>query len=349
MHSTALLLRAIALSGVFTTVSLSVMAQDDNPSDWNHFGLGFRMGFNIQARFMNAGFVAAPVAPAAPAAGGAVNRAYSDGFVNVDSSGNANGNGTGSPQTWNWGYLHSSQVVGDTLLMHAASGSSGAEDSCNNDPNLGFELSYIRDLGHETWGRWGIKAAFGLTDMDFSSSDTLSASAPFITDTYPLNGVTPPIAPYTGSFNGPGPVIGSTPTRSTTVETAIITGNRSLDATLYDFRLGPVVDLDLTKRLSIELGGGLALGVVDGTFVFNETTTTTSGVTSSSGSTSSVGCLVGAYAEAGLSFRVCSAASLFGAAQFQYLGTFNQSVSGRSVQLDLSQSVFCALGFKVHF
>ena len=315
MHSTASFLRAIAIGGVFTAVPLLVLAQDDNPSDWNHFGLDFRMGFNIQAKFTGAGVLAAPPPPSA---GPAVNRTYSDGFVNVDSSGNA-GN-----LTWNWGYQHSGQVSGGTLLMHDTSVSGG---SINDDPNLGFEVSYVRDLGHESWGRWGVKVAFGYTEMD------LRTSVQLITDAYQLGGVTPPLAPYAGSFSGPGSVIGSSPTRSIAPG-----GNWSLDATLYDFRLGPTVDLNITKRLSVELGGGLAVGVVDSTFAVNETTTT-----------SSTACQVGAYAEAGLAYRVAKAASLFAGAQFQYLGDFNQSVGGRSVQLDLSQSIFCLVGLELHF
>lgn len=340
MHVRPSLLCAIAIGGILTAVPLPVLAQDDNPSDWNHFGLDFRMGFNIQAKFMNAGVMAAP---AGPAAGPAANRTYSDGFVNVDRSGNS------GSQTWNWGYQHASQVSGDTLLMHATSVSSGPGDSRNDDPNLGFELSYVRDLGHESWGRWGLKAAFGYTAMNLRSGDPLSASAQFITDTYQLNGITPPIAPYSGSFSGPGAVIGSIPTRSIAPGTAAITSDRSLDATLYDLRLGPIVELDIAKNLSVELGGGLAFGMVDSTFAFNETTTAASGAVSSSGSSSGTGGQVGAYAEAGLAYRVCSAASLFGGVQFQYLGDFNQSIGVHNAQLDLSQSVFCVLGFRFHF
>jgi hypothetical protein len=340
MHSTASFLRALALGGISSALPLSLLAQDANPSDWNHLGLNLQLGFNIQAKFSNAGVVAAP---AAPAAGSAVNRAYTDGFVNVDSSGNA------GSQTWNWGYQHALQVSGDTLLMHAASVSSGAGDSRNADPNPGFEFSYVRDLGHESWGRWGIKAAFGYTEMNLRTSDALSASAQLITDTYPLGGVTPPLAPYAGSFSGPGAVIGTSSTRSIVSETATITGSRSLDSTLYDFHLGPTVALNITGRLSAELGGGLAFGVVDSTFAFNETITLTSGATSASGRTSRTGCQVGGYAEAGLAYRLCRAASLFGGVQFQSLGDFNQSVGGRGAQLDLSQSVFCVLGIELHF
>jgi hypothetical protein len=329
MHSTVSFLRAIALGGVLAAVPLSVLAEDVNPSEWNHFGLDFRMGFNIQAKFTGPVVLAAP---SPPSAGPAVNRAYSDGFVNVDSSGNA-GN-----LTWNWGYHHASQISGDTVLMHAASGSSGAVSSDSDDPNLGFELSYMRDLGHESWGRWGIKAAFGYTTID------LRTGAQLITDAYPLNGVVPPIAPYAGSFSGPGVVIGSLPTRSTAPG-----GNWCLDATLYDFHLGPAVALDITRRLSVELGGGLAVGLVDSTFAFHDTTPTAPGAGSSSGSASNTGWLVGAYAEAGFAYRVAKAASLFAGARFQYLGDFNQSVGGRSAQLDLSQSIFCVLGLELHF
>jgi hypothetical protein len=340
MQSTARSWLAAALGAVCAIVPLSVLAQDDGQSDWNHFGLDFRMGFNIRANFRNAAVVSG--GPAAPSTGSATDRKYNDGFVNVDSSHNAGG------LTWNWGYQNASQVSGNTLQMHATAGASSASGSTTDDPNLGFEVSFVRDLGHETWGRWGFKAAFGYTEMNLSDSGPLSGSAQLITDTYQLHGVKPPIAPYNGSFNGPGPVIGSSPTRSIVAGDATITGSRSINATLYDIRLGPAVALDIVKNLSIQLGGGLALGVVDSTFAYNETTMTAAAIVSSD-STHGTGFQAGAYAEAGLAYHVCKAASLYGGAQFQYLGDYNQSVGGRSAQLDLSQSVFCVFGFKFHF
>lgn len=332
MQPTLSLLRQIGLGAVLALVPFTVGAQNDPSADWNHFGLDFRMGFNIKAKFMDGGPGAAP---ADPSAGGAVNRRYNDGFVNVDGSGNAGG------QTWNWGYQHPSQVSGDTLLMHATTTSSATGQSRNDDPIPGIEFNYVRDLGHEKWGRWGIKAAFGYTEMNLRDTDPMSASGRLITDTYQLHGVSPPMAPYAGSFSGPGAVIGSTPTRSIAPGTTAIAGNRSMDATLFDFRLGPSVDFNIVKNLAIELSGGLAVGVVDSTFAFAET--------GSSGSTRDAGCQVGAYAEAGLSYRVCQAASLFAGGQFQYLGDFNQSLGGHSAQLDLSQSVFCVFGLRFHF
>jgi hypothetical protein len=337
MNSTVSISRAIALGVMAAALPISILAQEDDQGGWNHFGVDFRMGFNIRAKFMNFG-VGPP--PAAPAAGSAVNRKYNDGFVNVDSSHNAGG------VTWNWGYEKSSQIAGDTLQMHANSVSTGAGESRTDDPNLGLELSFVRDVGHMSWGRWGLKAAFGYTDMGFRSSNPLTANGQTITDTYPLNGVKPPVAPYAGSFGGPGPVIGSAPTRSVAQSQVIIAGNRSLEASLYDLRLGPALDVDILQNLSVEISGGLALGVVDSTFAFNETTGSGS---STSGRSHDSGFQTGAYGEAGLAYRVCKSACLFAGAQFQYLGEFNQNVGGRAAQLDLSQSVFCLFGFQTRF
>ena len=141
---------AIAVAAAVSAAFLALRAQSLDDPAWNHFGMNATADFNIRARFMNSG---APVAP--PAAGGAVNRTYTDGFVDVDVSGNQGG------MTWNWGYKNAAQAPGnDTLLMHATS-IDGASSSRRHDPNIGFQLSYERDLAHEDWGSWGFKVAFG--------------------------------------------------------------------------------------------------------------------------------------------------------------------------------------------
>src|ERR1700722_11356558 len=105
------LLKFMAATAAVTVVPFALRAQNDGDSEWNHFDTGARLGFNIRAKFLNEGIIPAP---ASPSAGGAVNRAYNDGFVNVDVSGNQGG------QTWNWGYQSSAQAPGnDTILMHA--------------------------------------------------------------------------------------------------------------------------------------------------------------------------------------------------------------------------------------
>lgn len=322
-------------------VAFGARAQTDDNSEWNHFGLDFRLGLNIKARFSYA--AAAAVQP--PPAAGGVDHTYSDGFVRLDSSGDQGG------QTWNWGYQNASQVPGNgTVLMHSPGGVTGASDR-NDDPRLGFEVNYVRDLAHLGWGRVGVKLAFGYTDLNIHDSQPLNGNASLITDAYSLGSVTPPLAPYSGSFNGPGPVIGDTPSRtiSSVPGGVLITGNRQMDATLYDWRLGPFVELSLSQRLSCQVGGGLAVGLAQSTFSFSDVTTTSGGTVQAAGSTRNTDALVGFYGEAGLAYEVVSAASFFAGAQFQYLGDFNQSVGGRNAQIDLKKSVFFVVGLQWRF
>lgn len=336
-----LLFKSTVVAAAVSAAPFALRAQNDDGSEWNHFGAEARAGFNLRAKFLNEGAVAAPLPPAA---GGAVNRSYGDGFVNVDSSGNQGG------LSWNWGYKNSSQVQGDNLVFNA-NAVGGASSIRHDDPNLGFEFNYVRDLAHEDWGAWGLKVSFGYTRVDLRDNAPHTADATLISDAYPLNGVQAPLAPYAGGFNGPGALLGSTPTRSVTSVPggALVTGSRRLDADVYDFHLGPDASFRLTRDLSLELSAGLALGVVDGEFAFNESTATAAGVFAASGATRNSGMLLGVFGEAQLDYRLCRSGSVFVGVQFQHLGNFDQGAGGRAAQLDLSQTLFGLAGLRWSF
>src|SRR4051812_38459904 len=112
-----------------TTVGLVAVAPfaiqaADFPENPNRLTLGARFGMNFKGAFGNRGAVNA--GPAIPGA----DHNYNDGYVRVDSSGNAGG------LTWNWGYLNASQVVGDNMQFHAiesASPSGSAGGKANGD------------------------------------------------------------------------------------------------------------------------------------------------------------------------------------------------------------------------
>ena len=319
MHSTVSLLRAMAVAGVVAPLPLTLLAQDDD-SAWNHFGLDYRIGLNVQAKFSEH-----------PAG-------YINGFVKPDSSGN-------SGATWNWGYQSAAQISGNNLLLSKASFPGSQNDT--DDPQMGFELNYVRDLDHEDWGGWGIKFAFGYTDISVKNNGPINGS--LLSDSYSLGGITAPLAPYAGSFNGPGPVISSTPNGSPSSTPATITGSRSLDANLYELHTGPTIDWNISRRFTLEAGGGLALGIVDSTFKYNETITSALGSTPLSGSTSDTGFDAGFYLETGLAYRLCQSTSLYGGVQYEYLDSFNQSYAGQGAELDLSASVYFVLGLEFHF
>ena len=96
--------------------------------------------------------------------------------------------------------------------------------------------------------------------------------------------------------------------------------------------------------MRMALGAGLALGWVDSTFSFSETTTTSAGASPATGSTGNTAFLAGAYAEAGLAYAITRPLSVFVGAQFQYLGDFQQNVAGRAGRLELGRSVFTMVG-----
>lgn len=336
------LVRKLALGSCWIATSVVTLAQGTNSTqEWNHFGLDFRLGFNLKARFSHLGAAGGQLPPAS----GGVDHNYSDGFVRVDSSGDRGGS------TWNWGYQNASQVTGrDTLEMHSAS-TPGAALDASEDPRLGFNVDYARDLAQLGSGRWGLKLALGYTDAKIRDSRPLDAAVNLVTDAYPLHGITPPLAPYSGSFSGPGPVIGDTPVHSTTSVPggALIIGSRQLDAWVYDLRFGPYLEVPLVQRLSIQVGAGVAAGLVDSTFSFSDTTTTSGGTTQSAGSGSSTGALLGFYGEVGLACRVLSRTSVFAGGQFEYLGRFDQTVADRSAELDLRRSLYLMVGLQWQF
>jgi hypothetical protein len=339
MQSPYSFLRLIGLGAVFVVVPFSVHAQDNGESDWNHFGLNFRAAFNIAARFSEPSSGGA--LPPGPGAGLALNHQYNDGYVNVDSSGNQGG------QTWNWGYQHPSQINGGDVLMHADGGLAGASERNTDDPNLGLDFNYVRDIAHDSWGQWGIKFGIGYTPVVVRDHNPMSENAETITDRYPLNGVTAPLAPYSGSLSGPGPVLGSEPISRSIAETpngAIIAGDHNLDAALFDLRLGPSFTIPLCTRFSVQTSGGLAVGLVHSHFTFNDT-----GPVYASGSNSRTGVVPGAYGEVGFAYRLCHASSLFTGVQFEYLADFNQSADGRSAHLDLGATIFYEFGLQFHF
>jgi hypothetical protein len=319
--------------------SAALCAAQEDP---NRFSLGLRMGLNIDAKFKESGGGAGGAA-IGPATGGGLDRVYDDGFVRRDASGNQGG------MTWNWGYQNASQVSGDTLLMHGSSAGRVPGFSRSDDPQWGAELGYERRLGEWSWGKWGVQTAFNWTDVEINGRQAATVSSAVVTDAYPLGGIIPPLAPYAGSFAGPGPVIGDSPTRSSAVTSSVVESKRALDAQVYGWRLGPYLELPVKEWLAVQLSGGLALGVVDSEFRYRDVATGGGTTSVRSGRHSDSDVLAGGYAEAQLSFRVTERASVFTGAQYQYLPDFEQKGRGTKAELELGDAIFVTLGFKLHF
>ncbi len=346
MNTRRTILFAFLLAGKLAAIAETVWNSSDDASSpfRQRIGLGYRMNFNMSAKFGNVGGMIATSNPG-PATGSNVDRTYDDGFNRVDVSGNAGG------QTWFWGYTDASQIVGDTVVMHSRSVSSTSSEE-TDDPQHGTELTYNIELGATKSWRWGMEAGASYTAFNVTNSKPMSGNVVVISDAFALNGVVPPMAPYSGTFNGPGPMISSTPVRtiSTTPGGATITGERALDADLFGFRLGPYLEIPIASRMALSFSGGLAVVVVSSDFRFHETVTIPgSGSTSRSGSGNDDAVLAGGYLSGNLSYALTDRVSLFGGVQYYVLGDQEQTANRKSATLDLGSSVGVLLGATFSF
>jgi hypothetical protein len=302
----------------------------DNP---NRFFLGPRFGMNFKADFHNNAsyFNAVNPGPATPGA----DHTYNDGYVLVDSSGNAGG------LTWNWGYKNSSQVAGDTMQFHAIQSSSSS--SATDDPQYGAELIYQRVIGRLPFlssGRWGLEAGFGFTELDLR--DNRSGTVSVTTDTYQLNGVLPPSAGYNGTFSGPGALLGDTPMRTTM--SAVLTSQQKLSGQLFSLRLGPFAEWNFTPKLSLAASVGLTLAPTTVDYDFSETVTLASGTFAASGHSSKTKLLYGPYVGGMLRYAFNKTWGVYVGAQFQNLTDLEQSVGGHTARLDPGATVYGTVG-----
>jgi hypothetical protein len=331
------------------TASPALTLEPSRPQKLNRVGLSYRMGLNITADFKKLGGYG-PFSNPGPATGSVEDRTYDNGYNLVDSTGNNHGGFIG---TWNWGYQDSSSVQGDSLVLHSASSPANAISEDNSDgPQHGMELSYARELGHGQRWRYGAEVALGWMPLHLGDSRTLRNTVNLVTDTFTLGGVVPPPAPYDGTFEGPGPVIGSAPDRVTTVVTdgATITGHRTLDADIFSLRLGPYAELPLTERWTLDFCGGLMLIAGQTDFSFQETVTVDSGGTiSRSGSGSDTDFMVGGYVGASVSYALTEDINLFAGAQFEAAGQAVNQEAGKESALNLNQSAVVMFGVSYRF
>jgi hypothetical protein len=335
---------AASMAGAENSKWFNLTANDDNPAPVNRFGLSYRAGFNVSAKFRNVGGLSQVNDPG-PVASQA-NHNYDDGYNRVDSAGNNHG---GTLGTWNWGYQNASQVNGTTeIFMHSTSSVGEATTGADADTQMGVELTYHRQFGRIGKVLWGIEAAFNYSNLSIKDSDPQSHSVSLITDRYGLEGVTAPEPPYDGSFQGPGPIIDDLPTR--TVGPGTAGGVRELSANLYGFRIGPYFEFPVAKRLSVSTGVGLALAFVQSDFRFDETVLPTAGAAVlRSAKASHDELLPGLYVTANLSYQINKSWNAFVGAQYSYLGNFNQTLSDKEVRIDLGKSIALTAGVGFSF
>ena len=228
--------------------------------------------------------------------------------------------------TPNYPQLAKQARIQGSVVLQAEIGSNDHDDA----PMSGFELTYNRELIHKASWRGGLEGAFAYTYIHVHDAGPLSASVTRVDDTYafPQGVDVVPSAPYAGAIPHPpgrlGTLLNASPSRSTTAvqqDAASITGQRDFSADLFGFRLGPYVEIPLSKRIAFSLSGGFALMYVSSEFSFNQTVTIPGvGSVAQQASGNGSGWLPGGYVAGNFSVALSEAWSVVAGAQFEDVG-----------------------------
>jgi hypothetical protein len=323
------------------------------PGQWS-FGAGYAPIVGLRTEFSGFGNFQNPFP--VPAPGGGSDYFYSDGSVQVDSSGNAGG------LTNFWSYNNASQYDpaafgGAGAINYSAFGSglsgAGSVVDSNVAAPVGFELHGYLDLGAVSFlpslveGRsvsWGLRTGLQYARVSNTNDAPQVGSVGTITDSFNLGGVIPPAAPYIGTFLGPGPLLGDTPTRTNGTSLAAISGYRNLDVHLYVSTFGSYLALPVTKKLDVMLEGGAVLALANGTYKYESTVAVAGAPTQvSSGSKSSTRLLPGVYSSVGFAWHVTDKFSVQSAVRYQFMRQFTLNANGSNANLCFDSALVLSL------
>lgn len=333
-------------------ISLSAMAicqaEEAKPKDFPwRIGLGYRLGFNVDASFRNTGLPGwTPPGQSGPLQ--SLNgRYYNDGGVGLDSTGNmAHPLDPDRPLTSYWGYQNAGQWQGGSILMHYSEAGSLGRGADDIDLfSHGFEITLGRELGQKGKLHYGVELGFAMSPV---SARWVGQANPNVlgTDAYQLPSDV--VLPLDNGFFGTQDREMGMPYLYTASTPMATTVDASLDANIYAIRLGPYLEYELSKRFSLTLGGGLSIMVVDGGMNFIE---------SSAGQTrdyhaEQLDAFFGVYCSGQVVYKVNECWDLFTGVQLHYFGSadWEARAGDKMARLDMTGcSWYWTIGFGYHF
>lgn len=301
---------------------------------------------------------------------GAGDRFYDNGFVRIDGSGSEDG------LTWFWAYENSGQLRSSAGALRPVP---GAAESIAFRNSMGQQRSVHRSQGYSpsSWQadvegespllmlerqfpisgrlRGGIGMGFSFLEWDASqSSTTFTAvqsaveSRTVIEDTFGLGGIVPPLAPFSGTFEGPGPLLDVAPmtrrvSESEISNTRVSLFNRvdeSLDVDLYTLSPGFSVEWQ-GERLFANLGAGMTINFAEWQATHQETlyASTNGGSTRELQSwqerAGDTEVLLGGYVQVGLGVELSERLSVQGFGRYDWTQELEGSVGPSDFSLGL--------------
>jgi hypothetical protein len=285
---------------------------------------------------------------------GTGNGIYDDGYVLKDIG--------GSPvKTWNWGYTGSTpgQVSGGQLTLSRVDGVPvmPRQDTSFNSL-FGGELVGGAQIAEFEIGRrrarvcleMGLGYSSDSKGMSFGASGNATRTA----DSFNLNGIVPPVAPYGGTAVGPGPLLDLVPAGSVVVASPVTTSFQgTLATTFVDLRLGPMFEIDLTRRLSVSLSGGYSAVFVDAQLRYVESVSFANpaipSISPASYKTSNHRWHPGAFAEMNFNWRITNLMGAFAGGEIQGNSNAPFGDAGHQIKVNLGTTYAAKAGIIFHF
>jgi len=277
---------------------------------------------------------------------------YDNGYVQPDSSG---GN-----LTWNWGYSSASQVTGNSLnYTRLDNNAGGTVKDETSDLSVGGEIVIGSELTRFEIGdrvaRLGWEVGYGFNPFSIDYSGTATGTASYTQASYDVGGlVVLPQAPYHGTFRGPGPLLNTAPTSSSTINSASSSAfNGSLESDLHNFKLGVWLELPVSKKFLAGVSFGYSSLYADTELTFTENTTYTDlGIPVTGPVTHKVSGRdwnSGIYLEGRFGYQLSRHVSAYVNGGYQYNGEFKFSGAGRNVTMDFTSLFSVGLGVSYRF
>lgn len=349
-HIPSLLLAgAILPSAAFAGDYSAKGASIDMPSAksrWS-FGASFAPLLNVESDFSGLGSFGAAFSP--QPLGGGQDYEYEDGFVRVDVTGNSGG------LTGYWGYDNASQYdeINQTVSFNLSSGLANGRAGETEEYSPGFEIFGYYDMGHiaDFNGKpvsWGFKTGVHYSKISTGGSSRLTTDVLRVTDTFDTSEIFlfPPPG-YQGTFNGPGLLIGDSPTRTQEILAGggTIASDLDLDVDMITIAAGPYIEIPLADKFSVSAEAGVSVSIAHGDYEFDTLTTITGlPAQSASGEETRTVVLPGLYAGVSAIWQLTDHFGLQGSARYQYIDQFSVDANGSNASLSFDGAAIVSLG-----
>lgn len=286
----------------------------------------------------------------------------------------------GLTRSWSYGAPEQATRRPGYIAMSTYSATSdGAMLDKKQGPSGGIELQFEHTLGRlSKHTEWRLLTGIALNDINNKIGSDIAATLHTNTDFYSLNGqaapATTPATPYTAPsfvdlFDSSGNLVvaqgretttpvAAAPDPALSTSTAVVGGitvhgNYKVKGAYFMVKLGPSVHTQLTERLGLSAGLGVAGAYAGSRFTVAESFnipeiggTLSTPLTEQSNATKF---LSGYYADFNLEWLANERTGLFGGISAQKFGDYGQTVGGRLAHIDLGSAVGIRGGISIKF